>query len=116
MNGAESIPEAFFRHLVDAFAVREVWRVNKASDSSSALGLSKVESEGAGVGKNVSTYRLGRVTPHGVGLGVYLIGHQNEGVVHVGQLLEVLQVAVEFLLPASEHSAPNEFSTEMAGQ
>ena len=113
---AESIAEPFFGDLVDAFTVWEVWRVNQPSDTSSALGLSKVESEGAGVRKDVAANWLCWVAPHGVRFGVHLVGDQHQRIVYVGQLLQVLEMAVQFLLPTSEHSTTDEFSSEVTGQ
>ena len=103
-EGAESIAEAFFGDLVDAFAIREVWRVNQSSNATSAFGLSKVQSEGAGVGKDVATDGLGWVAPHGVWFGVHLVGDQDQRIVHIGQLLQVLEMAVQLVLPTSEQS------------
>ena len=88
----QSVAETFFGHLVDALAVREVRRVHQASDPTATLGLAEVEAEGAGVGQHVATNRLGGVAPHRVRLGVNLVGHQHDGVVHVGRLLEFLEV------------------------
>ena len=113
---AASVAKAFFGDLVDAFSIGEVRRVNQSSNSSSTLGFAQVESEGARVGQDVAADWFGGVAPHGIWLGVHLVGDQHEGVVHIGEFLEVLQVAVEFLLSACEHTSSNELRSEVAGE
>ena len=78
-----SVAQSVFRYLVDAFAIREVGRVNQTSNSSTTLSLSEIESEGAGVSENVTADRLGRVAPHSVWLRVNLIGYEHQSVVDV---------------------------------
>ena len=68
------------------------------------------------MGEDVAADGLGRVAPHGVRLGVHLVGDKHECVVDVGEFLQVLQVAVELLLASGEHASSNELGTEVAGQ
>ena len=101
-------------YLVDALAVRQVWRVDEPCNSSATLRLPKIKSEGRGVSENVATDWLGWVSPHGIRLGVDLICYQNKGIVDIGELLEIFEVTVQLLLPVCKHAATDKFRTEVA--
>ena len=102
--------------LVNAFAIWQVWRVDESSDSSSALSLSKVQSEGGSVGENVAANWLCWISPHCIWFGMNLVRYQDKRVVHISELLQVLEMAVQFLLPVCKHTTSDEFSTEVACQ
>ena len=111
-----SIPQSFLSHLIDALTIWKVRRIDEAGDPSSSLGFSQVQSEGARVSQDVTSNGFRRIPPHGVRLRMNLIRYEHERIVHIGQLLQVLQVPIQFLLPIGEHATANVFGSEMGGQ
>jgi DNA repair protein RadA len=74
------------------------------------------EAECASVCYDVTADGSRRVPPHRIGLRHDLVGHQNQSVLDVCELLELLQMAVELLLPGGQHATPDILCTEMTGQ
>ena len=104
------------RDLIDTLAVWQVWGIDKSSNTASCLGFAQVEPEGRGVSKYVATDWLCWVAPHCIWLGVNLVGNEYQCIVHIGKLLQIFQVTVEFLLAVCQHSSADEFCSEVAGE